>query len=420
MSGAPVVSDGWLLGVVTEHAPREGASTITAIPLTAVESDPLHPGWGAGVADPASWWSRLGVTGLDQLRSLPTRQLRQKPPYWETLREFGLTLHHGMPQLLGRERELADITSFASGPPGYCWLVGGAYAGKSALLYEAVAAGLPAEVDVVCYFLSRRASDADSHRFLAAVVPQLAYLCGVDPPMPDRDQFATLWRQAAERANQHGRHLLLVVDGLDEDRRPTGSASVASLLPTLIGASAHVLVASRPYPELPDDVPSGHPLRATRPQQLRPFEGAEELADLARQEIYHLTHGDDADLAVSVLGLMTAAAGPLTVTDLATLSNDLDAPSAVHKLHVRRLVAEQAARSLEQIGSVGQPRYQFAHYSLLEYAQMTDDLGEPEYREKIHEWADHWRTADWPTGIGGTPAYLLDSAPRLWPPSRTG
>jgi hypothetical protein len=128
--------------------------------------------------------------------------------------------------------------------------VGGAYAGKTALLFEAVTAGLPDEVDVVCYFLSRRASDADSSRFLAAVVPQLAYLCKSDPPVADRDQFYALWARATERAAETGRPLLLVVDGLDEDIRPTGLPSVASLLPTLVEGQTHVLVTSRPHPEL--------------------------------------------------------------------------------------------------------------------------------------------------------------------------
>ena len=48
MSGGPVVADGLLLGVVTEHAPRAGSSAITATPLTALEADPAHPGLGAG------------------------------------------------------------------------------------------------------------------------------------------------------------------------------------------------------------------------------------------------------------------------------------------------------------------------------------------------------------------------------------
>jgi hypothetical protein len=324
MSGAPVVAAGRLLGVVVEHAPREGPSAITAVPLTALEQDPVHSGWGPGVTDPSAWWERLGVTGLSDLQRRPAPPERQEPPYWATVREFGRTLHRRMPQLLRRERELADIATFVTGASGYRWLVGGAYAGKTALLFEAVTAGLPDEVDVVCYFLSRRASDADSGRFLAAVVPQLAYLCEVDPPVADRDHFYALWGRAAERAAEVGRPLLLVVDGLDEDIRPVGLPSVASLLPTLFNGWTHVLVGSRPYPELPVDVPDGHPVTSpTIRVYLRPFGGAEKLADLARQEIYDLTHGADADTAVDVFGLLTAAAGPLSVRDLATLSNDL-------------------------------------------------------------------------------------------------
>jgi hypothetical protein len=415
MSGAPVVAAGRLLGVVTEHAPREGPSAITAVPLTALEQDSAHPGWGPGVTDPAAWWARLGVTGLSDLQLLPAVPERSRPAYWATVREFGRTLHRRMPQLLGRERDLADIAAFATGPAGYRWLVGGAYAGKTALLYEAVTAGLPDEVDVMCYFLSRRASDADSSRFLAAAVPQLAYLCGLDPPVADRDQFYALWAQASERSAETGRPLLLVIDGLDEDIRPTGLPSVASLLPTLVEGRVHVLLASRPYPELPVDVPDGHPLKQSSiPLELTPFEGAQELADLARQEIYNLTHGIDADTAVDVLGFLTAAAGSLSVRDLAILSNNLASPSAAQSRRVRRLVTEQAARSLDPVGSTEQPRYQFAHLSILEYTQATEELGDPEYRNRIHRWAEWWRDRGWPISPNAsesTPRYLLDSYP---------
>jgi WD40 repeat protein len=416
MSGAPVLAAGRLLGVVVEHAPREGPSAITAVPLTALERDPVPPGgWGPGVQDPSAWWARLGVTGLADLQRLPALPERPQPAYWETLREFGRTLHRRMPQLLGREQDLAEIAAFATGAAGYRWLVGGAYAGKTALMYEAVTAGLPDEVDVVCYFLSRRASDADSSRFLAAVVPQLAYLCGLDPPAADRDQFYALWGRAAERAAETGRALLLVVDGLDEDIRTTGLPSVASLLPTLVEGRAHVLVASRPRPGLPTGVPDGHPLRAPSIRvPLTPFEGAERLAELARQEIYDLTHGVDADFAADALGLLTAAAGPLSEDDLAFLSNGLAPPSAAHSRRVYRLVTEQAARSLEPIGSTEHPRWQFAHFSLLEYAQATKELSHPEYRNRIHQWAQLWRDRRWPPPHDertGTPRYLLDEYP---------
>jgi WD40 repeat protein len=411
MSGAPVVAAGHLLGVVTEHAPREGQSAITAVPLTALEFDPAHPGRGPGVGDPAAWWSRLGVSGPGELRWLPARRQRPTPPYWDKVREFGWTLHQRMPQLLGRQRELADIAAFATGTAGYLWLVGGAFTGKTALMYETVTVGLPAEVDVVCYFLSQRASDADSSKFLSAVVPQLAYLCEEVPPTIDRDrEFPRLWHKAADRAAADGRHLLLVVDGLDEDVHPARSPSVTSLLPTIAGGHAHVLVASRPHPDLPLDVEAGHPLKlkSTPLVELKPFEGAQELADLPQREIHDLTHEADADLAVGILGLLTAAKGAVSVKDLASL---LPPDLAARTWQVRRFVEERAARSLEPVGPTAPLRYQFAHYSLLEYAQADEDLSDPEYRDRIHRWADQWRAAGWRTTHERPPRYLLDAYP---------
>lgn len=99
-----------------------------------------------------------------------------------------------MPRLVGRHQELAELARFATGPQPYRWLVGGAFAGKSALLHETVTAGLPEDVDVVCYFLSQRAADADSNRFLTVVVPRLELLCDVEPGTVDRDRFNQLWQ----------------------------------------------------------------------------------------------------------------------------------------------------------------------------------------------------------------------------------
>src|SRR5207302_939754 len=113
--------------------------------------------------------------------------------------------------LTGRQDDLAAIASFAAGDEGYRQLVGEAWAGKTALLAEAATA-LP-EVDVVCYFLSRREADADSSRFLAAIVPQLASLLEEAPPAADLYQFRELWQRATERAGANRRPLLLVVDG---------------------------------------------------------------------------------------------------------------------------------------------------------------------------------------------------------------
>ena len=419
MSGAPVVTAGCLLGVVTEHAPREGPSAITAVPLTALQADPAHEEWGPGVADPAAWWSRLGVEGVGELRPLPVPPPpRPEPAYRATVREFGRTLHRRMPQLLGRDRELAEIGAFATGGEGYRWLAGGAFTGKSALLYEAVTVGLPDEVDAVCYFLSRRASDASSDRFLAAVVPQLAYLRDVDTPVADRDQYHALWQQAVGQAEQTGRHLLLVVDGLDEDLLPPGSPSVASLLPTLVGAHAHVLVASRPHPELPDDVLGYHPLTAVTPTELSAFKGAQKLAELAKKEIGDLTNGRRRG---SGGGCSRACwPPPRAGSPSGTLLRCGQTEGARRPLPIPGTcagwlrTAQPAAWSVSACAAVNATSSPTPRCSSM--PRRTQDLSDPEYRQRIHRWADRWRDAGWPTGADGkegTPQYLLDTYPSI-------
>ena len=415
MSGAPVLAGGRLVGVVCEHGPREGDSTITFVPLTALEPDPGRPLWGPGVGAPGSWWARLGVERLDELAWLPPPV---EAPYRATLRRSVQALHDRMPVLVGRERELEEISTFAIGDQRYRWLLGGAFAGKSALLLEAVTAGLPDQVDVVCYFLSRRASDASADRFLQAVVPQLEVLCDIEPGSGsvDRDRFNQLWQRAEQRAVSEDRHLLLVIDGLDEDLQPPGQPLVASLVPRLDGGHSHVLVSSRPHPELQRKLNAGHPLAQCTPVDLAPFEGAVDLADLARKEIDALTGPEVSDLAATVLGLVTAAAGPLSVHDLACLSTGAAQPSAIDRRNVRKVLRVRAARSLEEVGDPDRPRYQFAHVDLLDHARDSDDLSDPEWRDRIHRSASRWHQEGWPIDEeegSGTPSYFFDTYPTM-------
>lgn len=71
MSGGPVIAGGRLLGVVIEHAKREGQSAITMAPLSLLERHQDYPRWGSGVPDPGAWWRRLGVSSLAALVRLP-------------------------------------------------------------------------------------------------------------------------------------------------------------------------------------------------------------------------------------------------------------------------------------------------------------------------------------------------------------
>ena len=181
---------------------------------------------------------------VGSLPSLPVAPARTPSAYRATVAAIaGCT-----PVLLGREEELAALAAFATGSEGYRWLVGGRWAGKTALLSHFVLAA-PGDVDIVAYFLVRRQADADSARFLTVANQELARLLDEDPPprVDDADVFRDLWARATARAERTGRHLLLVVDGLDEDRSSAkGLPSVASLLPIRAGGRTHVLVASRP------------------------------------------------------------------------------------------------------------------------------------------------------------------------------
>ncbi len=406
MSGAAVLAGERLIGVISEHAPRRGESTITVTPLASLDRLPATAA--------AQWWAHLAANP-GQLIMLPARRERAEPAYRATLRQ--LRARTGV--LQGRDGELAAIGAFAAGrpsalaPPGsqHAWLVGGPWAGKTALLAEAVHA-LPPEVDCVAYFLTRPTGDADRERFLAAVVPQLAWLLGTDPPSTlDVHVFRQLWERAAQRAAETGRQLLLIVDGLDEDLRP-GGQSVAGWLPSrLSGLPARVLVASRLYPRLPDDVDPVHPLAAFTPDELYPLPDsphAARLRELADQEITQLLRRADDDLALDVLGLLTAArGGPLSDADLTTLTGS-------RPWKVSGVLDGEAARTLQQVGLADTPRYTFAHETLLARCQQQS-VGDTGHACRIHDWAATWRDRGWPTAHDskqGTPLYLLDSYPR--------
>jgi len=406
MSGAAVLAGERLIGVVSEHAPRRGESTITVTPLARLGRLP------AGAA--AWWWAHLAADP-SRLVMLPARRERAEPAYRATLRQ--LRARTGV--LQGRDEELEVIAAFAAGrpsplaPPGsqHVWLAAGPWAGKTALLAEAVHR-LPPEVDCVAYFLARPTGDADRERFLAAVVPQLAWLLGTDPPhAPDEHMLRQLWEQAAQRAADEGRHLLLIVDGLDEDLRP-GGYSVAAWLPgRLPGLPARVLVASRLLSRLPDDVDPAHPLAAFAPVMrytLPDSPHADWQRELAEQEITRLLRRADDDVALDVLGLLTAAhGGPLSDADLATLTGS-------RPWKVRAVLDGEAGRTLQQVGLAHTPRYTFAHDTLLDRCQHHD-LGDAAHARRIEEWAGTWRDRGWPTSRedqDGTPLYLFDTYPQ--------
>ena len=265
---------------------------------------------------------------------------------------------------------------------------------------------------MVAYFLIARDSQASREQFLTAVVPQVAWLLDENvPQIIDMHVFQDFWERAAARAETLGRHLLLVVDGLDEDLRP-GGLSVAAALPTeRLGKHARVIVASRIHYELPDDVVH-HPLLSVQPVFLTNSHVSEKLGRLAKQEIEQLLPRDpeaSSDLVFDILGLLTAAHGALSISDLTTMMNGVKARS------IDAFISNRAVRSLEAVGPPDAPRYRFAHQTLLEFCQQHPYVGrDPQYRQRLNTWAEQWRSKGWPVrDEAGTaiPGYLLDSYP---------
>jgi hypothetical protein len=237
------------------------------------------------------------------------------------------------PGLLGREIELMELAGFCLEPGRgpYVWWQAKAWAGKSALLSTFVLRPpqeVRARVRIVSFFITARLAGQDTRdAFTEVLLEQLAALTGQHLPgilrESTRDAFLLdLLGQAAVACQQAGERLVLVVDGLDEDRGVTigpDAHSIAGLLPADPPAEMRVIVAGRPNPPVPDDVPDWHPLRD--PEIIRPLSAsphARDMQRLGRQELQRLL--TDTQAGQDVLGLVTAARGGLSGPDIEELS----------------------------------------------------------------------------------------------------
>ncbi len=234
------------------------------------------------------------------------------------------------PELVGREAELRELAAYCTEPGRgpYVWWQAPAWAGKSALMSTFVLHP-PVGVRVVAFFITARLGAQDTREaFTEVVLEQLAELLGQDLPLltaTTRDaHLLGMLEQAAEACAGQDERLILVVDGLDEDRGITtgpDAHSIAALLPTDPPAGMRVVVAGRPDPPIPDDVPGQHPVRD--PSIVRPLAASAHARDvkaLAQQELWRLLRGTPTQQ--DLLRLLTAARGGLSVPDLAALTGE--------------------------------------------------------------------------------------------------
>jgi tetratricopeptide (TPR) repeat protein len=299
-------------------------------------------------------------------------------------------------------------------------VAGGRLGGESALLSTFVLRPPPEIADrlqIVSFFVTARLAAQDTREAFAEVLlEQLAELTGQDLPttLPEatRDAYLLdLLEQAATACQDAGHRLVLVVDGLDEDQSAiTGphAHSIAGLLPASPPAGMRVIVAGRPNPPIPDDVPGWHPLRD--PGIVRPLADsphAQDVARLGRQELQRLLRGSRTEH--NLLGLLTAARGGLSGPDLEELTGTpvREIEQILHTVTGRtftRRTSRWMPGTAPQVYLLGHEELQSAASRYLGSQRLAS------YHDRLHHWANTYRERSWPPG---TPEYLLSGYYRL-------
>ena len=325
-------------------------------------------------------------------------------------------------KLIGREPELAELSRFCLEPDRgpYVWWQAGPWAGKSALLSTFVLRP-PQEVRerirVVSFFITARLAAQDTREaFTQVLLEQLAEMTGQNLPAvlpePTREAYLLdlLAQAAATCQREAGMRLVLVVDGLDEDQSVIAGPhahSIAALLPADPPHGLRLIVAGRPNPPIPDDVPGWHPLRD--PEIICPLRDSPHAQDaqrLGRQELQRILHGTPVEQ--DLLGLLAAARGGLSGIDLEELTG---APLGEIEEVMHTVAGRTFTRRMRQHTPRTEPEvYLLGHEEL--HTAATRYLGRrlDGYRDRLHDWADTYRAKGWPPG---TPSYLLSGYYRL-------
>ncbi|MFI7097766.1 hypothetical protein ACIBK8_00160 [Streptomyces sp. NPDC050161] len=358
-------------------------------------------------------------------------------------------LHRSAPdtsavEVRGRTDERTEMNSFvrdsrAEAPSYLCWHAD-APVGKTALLADYVCRQPPADTDILTFFVSAAHSTDTRAGFEEEIVDQIDEFLGRSgsPAPSTAREWKALFAEAAAKSARHGRKLLLVVDGLDDDvawsglavesgtpesgaeafpgtgseaksgadaTKSKGSAgtgqrpvrgSIAALLPSRPPPGMRVIVSLRRCVRLPADVPPvRHPLRQSR--YLRT------LVPVAGVPLIRQPPPDTTALGESVAGLLAVAGGGLRTTDLAELTG-------IPAEHLDRLAQVPAGRALVTDDPVSRT-YALADLRLVR--AVREDLGEAGVLRHTHEllaWSRRWRAAGWPDG---TPPYPLAHQLRL-------
>ena len=316
-------------------------------------------------------------------------------------------------QLIGRDAELAELAEFCTSSeslPTYFWWRGEAWAGKSALISWFVL-NPPQGIQIISFFITARfASQDNRNAFIENMIEQLATL--LDEPIPayltDSTRDAHLLGMLSDAANAckaRSERLVLVVDGLDEDRGVTTGPhaySIAALLPDPPPADMRIIVTGRPNPPIPTDVPERHHLRdPSIVRQLSPSPFAEVVRSNMEGELKRLLLGTQGER--DLLGFLTAAGGGLSGSDLAELTNR---PTWQVEDELQTVTGRSfSTRPSRWLPGIRPDVYVLGHEELQDTARNY--LGSSQltaYQLRLHTWADQYREMNWPEE---TPEYLM-------------
>ncbi|MFI5909271.1 hypothetical protein [Dactylosporangium sp. NPDC051541] len=358
---------------LAEAAADQKASERRRTVLPVASSGGRHVGADGGAPD---WWRRSGY--IEQVAELVPAG-----------------------GLLDRGEELAELAEFCHGDEAFLWWQARPWAGKSALMATFVR-NPPPRVDVVSFFVTARlAGYADSNALIDVLIDQLSAIIG--QPLPRTSAFAmrdmhrrSVIRDAVRQVQDSGRELVMVLDGLDEDvrgRPGSGLASVASVLPRLLGGRARVIVSSRPDPPLPQDVLDSHPLRRCRIRQLAVSPHATDVAELAWQELTDLLFRGRAER--DIIGFLAVRKGGLTLVELEQLTGI--APFRLEHILTGNLGRTVVAR-VDHGVSPPQRLYVFIHEALVKVAREQLGTHMARYRRRLERWAQTHVRSD---GVNG-------------------
>ncbi len=343
---------------------------------------------------------------------------------------------------MGRENEIDQINKFILEDNENCdqwwWWQADAWAGKTALMAHLASNPKP-DVNVASVFIiGREPANADSDAFYSYLIPQLAKIAGltwVEIPSDLQGRIAQLKNlidAAAARSRPNNGRLVILVDGLDEDRGPyreTTKQSIAASLPNSLPTNVRVIVSSRHNPPLPIDVSDSHPLQDARyrhPLEMSEYaKAARKAATDELKRIIKITDGSNR-YGRDMLAFMAASGGWLTARDLAKLTKQdiysieeiLEENATARSFRINHLSDENLAYAIghdlldqllvceyldEQIrppldqGNDDEIKEDRARYENDRYIALQP------WRQKIAEWAEEYNELDWPSS---TPDYL--------------